>query len=161
MAAGAAVALGGAVVLHGERGRGGSSIVGGASVLGGASTLGGASILGGSSVLGGASARPAIEVADVLAKAEGVEVSFERAGQAAVSQPRIVMGLGMCMQSRGVRGTVLEGPMQDTPRDWIPYPQDTVHWDTKEKPSHRSTWKAPQRKIQNTFSSVVTVISLD
>ena len=38
------------------------------------------------------------------------------------------MGLGMCIQNRGLRGSDLEGPMQDTALDWIPYPQGTEHW---------------------------------
>lgn len=42
-------------------------------------------------------------------------------------QPWMVMGLGMCIQSRGLRGSGLEGPMQDTALDWIPYPQGTEH----------------------------------
>lgn len=42
-------------------------------------------------------------------------------------QPWMVMGLGMCMQSRGLRGSGLEGPTQDTALDWIPYPQGTEH----------------------------------
>lgn len=38
------------------------------------------------------------------------------------------MGLGMCIQNRGLRGFGSEGPMQDTALDWIPYPQGTEHW---------------------------------
>lgn len=48
--------------------------------------------------------------------------------QLAVWQPWMVMGLGICMQSRGLRGSGLEGPRQDTALDWIPYPQGTEHW---------------------------------
>lgn len=40
----------------------------------------------------------------------------------------MVMGLGMCMHSKGLRGCGCEGPMQDTTLDWIPYPQETEHW---------------------------------
>lgn len=47
--------------------------------------------------------------------------------QLPILQPWIVMGLGMCIQSTGLRGSVLEGPMQDTALDWIPYPQGTEH----------------------------------
>lgn len=43
-------------------------------------------------------------------------------------QPWMVMGLGRCIQSRGLRGSGFEGPMQDTVLDWIPYPQGTEHW---------------------------------
>lgn len=83
----------------------------------------------GSSALG-ASILRAMEGAAVAVKADGVLVSSVWAVQAPVSQPRMVMGLGMCMQNRGDRGMGLEGPMQDTALDWMPYPQDTVHWDT-------------------------------
>lgn len=38
------------------------------------------------------------------------------------------MGFGMCIQNRGLRGSGLEGPIQDTVLDWIPYPQGTEHW---------------------------------
>lgn len=38
------------------------------------------------------------------------------------------MGLGMCIQNRGLRGPGLEGPTQDTALDWIPYPHGTEHW---------------------------------
>lgn len=41
--------------------------------------------------------------------------------------PWMVMGLGICIQSRGLRGSGVEGPMQDTARDWIPYPQGSEH----------------------------------
>lgn len=40
--------------------------------------------------------------------------------QPATLQPWMVIGLGMCMQSRGLSGSGAEGPMQDTVRDWIP-----------------------------------------
>lgn len=47
--------------------------------------------------------------------------------QSSIWQPRMVMGLGMCMQSSGLRGSGLVGPMQDTALDWIPYPHGTEH----------------------------------
>lgn len=40
--------------------------------------------------------------------------------QLAMLQPWMVIGLGMCIQSRGLSGSGAEGPMQDTVRDWIP-----------------------------------------
>jgi len=46
-------------------------------------------------------------------------------------QPWMVMGLGMCIQNRGLRGSGLEGPMQDTALDWIPYPHGSEHWISK------------------------------
>lgn len=49
------------------------------------------------------------------------------ASQLAVLQPWMVMGLGMCMQSRGLSGSAVEGPMQDTVRVWIPLPQGSEH----------------------------------
>ncbi len=51
--------------------------------------------------------------------------------QLPVLQPWMVMGLGMCIQNRGLRGSGLEGPRQDTALDWIPYPQGTEHWMSK------------------------------
>lgn len=48
--------------------------------------------------------------------------------QPPVLQLWMVMGLGMCMHSMGLRGCGCEGPMQDTALDWIPYPQETEHW---------------------------------
>lgn len=47
--------------------------------------------------------------------------------QLSMLQPWMVMGLGMCMQNRGLRGSGFEGPMHDTALDWIPYPQGTEH----------------------------------
>lgn len=51
--------------------------------------------------------------------------------QSPAAQLRMVMGLGMCMQMSGLRGRGVEGPMQDTALDWIPYPQDMEHWRAK------------------------------
>lgn len=51
-------------------------------------------------------------------------------------QPWMVMGLGMCIQSRGLSGSGFEGPMQDTALDWIPYPQGTEHWRARQHCSH-------------------------
>lgn len=60
-----------------------------------------------------------------------VGVTSEIAGtcpQLPMLQPWMVMALGKCIQNRGLRGSVVEGPMQDTALDWIPYPQGTEHW---------------------------------
>ena len=51
--------------------------------------------------------------------------------QLPILQPWMVIGLGMCMQSRGLRGSGLEGPRQETALDWIPYPHGTEHWRVK------------------------------
>lgn len=53
----------------------------------------------------------------------------------------MVMGLGMCMHSKGLRGCGCEGPMQDTTLDWIPYPQETEHWRVFKKESQQEKKK--------------------
>lgn len=57
-----------------------------------------------------------------------VDATGPSALQPPMLQPWMVMGLGRCIQSRGLRGSGFEGPMQDTGLDWIPYPQGTEHW---------------------------------
>lgn len=84
-----------------------------------------------SSAMGGAAVLAATEGEAVVLRAEAV-VGSVLAVQSPVLQPWMVMGLGMCMQSRGVRGTWLEGPIQETALDWMPYPHDAVHWDTQQ-----------------------------
>lgn len=73
----------------------------------------------------GPSVRSVMTACVALAVSGGVGTT---SSQLPLLQPWMVMGLGMCMQSRGLRGSGLEGPKQDTALDWIPYPQGTVHW---------------------------------
>lgn len=43
-----------------------------------------------------------------------------RSLQLSTEQPWMVMGLGRCRQSCGLSGSGVDGPRQDTVRDWIP-----------------------------------------
>jgi len=68
-----------------------------------------------------------------------VVVSEVASIQLPMKQPWMVIGLGMCIQNRGLRGSGLEGPMQDTALDWMPNPQGTEHCDMggKDKSQHQ------------------------
>lgn len=72
----------------------------------------------------------------------------------------MVMGFGKFKQRKGLTGRRLDGPMQDTVRDWIPSPHDTEHYIREQRDSEewRSTDFMYTRIFCNIQSCVVSCV---